>query len=267
MKTRLFSLLILVLTVTSCSSWRQNPAQRGHGPNIPALEWAVVTYGDEMEREKRLRLEDSRAYYDEYVEYVWMVFSTMDDMYPYEARDLVVYLVEGFLARVNEDPTIAYDVYTYPFSVENLLIDIHFESFHNLYEDTRSIARISVRNGMVWYYAADALDPDTVFYHRRCEPYEKAYRFSKYKTYRPWVQEKPSDKDFSMDVSLDPGNGGAIFRGAPPVYNPRIEPRPRLRRQEDSRIDREDSLGPPSLLPDLSKDLPTYDGELEERFP
>lgn len=213
---RIVTLMLLLLTLSGCAVpalWEV--ADREEYPNIPALEYVVVSYGDEMERYKRLFLHDSRAFYDHYVEFVWMKFRTMDIMDVLEARDLLVYVVEGFLARVNEDPDVSQDLDDFPFTADNLIVEIEFDSFYNRYINTRSIARIELSQGFVTYWARDALRPDTVWFHQRREPYDKSYRFSKFKSYRPWIKEpqKSSTEFRELDVS-NPGKSGG--GGAPP---------------------------------------------------
>jgi hypothetical protein len=208
--------LLLLFTLTGCGHVDWWSAEREEYPNIPALEYVVVSYSDELERYKRLFLNDSRAFYDHYVEYVWMKFRTQDIMDVLEARDLLVYVVEGFLARVNEDPEVSGDLYDFPFTADNLIVEIEFDSFYNRYINTRSIGRLELCQGNVSYYARDALRPDTIWFHQRKEPYDKAYRFSKFKSYRPWIKEPlESASEFrELDVS-NPSNGGVIPQTPP----------------------------------------------------
>lgn len=221
---RLIALLVLFFSLTSC--YRPiDEGEREEYPDIPALESVVVTYSDELERYKRLFLTDSRAFFDHYVEFVWMKLRTQEIMEVYEARDLLVYIVEGFLARVNEDPQVSYDLSEFPFTAKNLIIEIEFDSFYQ-YLNPRTIGRIHMHDGDIHYYASDALDPDTAWFHLRCEPYEKALRFSKYKHYRPWlkVPEKAAGEFRDLDLS-GAGKSGkeTTLMTAPPVRPPKRE--------------------------------------------
>ncbi len=197
-------LLLLLTTLTGCLY--NDPAYREEMPDIPALEEIVVTYSDEMERYNRLFLSDSRAYYDHYVEKVCMKFRTEAIMDVLEARDLIVHVVEGFLARVNEDPWVSTDLYNFPFTADNLHVEIEFDSFYGKYVDTREIGQVHLKEGIVYYYANDAMDRDTVFFHKRQEPYEKAYRFSKYKHFRPYIKNPEPVQWVMHDASQAAGD-------------------------------------------------------------
>lgn len=149
---------------------------------IPELEYVVITYGNIMETEKGLFLLDSRAYFDEdYFENIEMKFRSQRLLDLCEARDLIVDLVEGFLESVNGNPSLPLYVEDYPLSAANLTINIEFESFFGKYVDPLYMARLKLEDGIVYYYANNAIDPDKVEWHQRVEPYEKAYRFSKFK--------------------------------------------------------------------------------------
>lgn len=225
------ALLLLLLTATSCSyvsDYFFDPTEREEYPNIPALERVVVTYSDEMERYNRLFLSDSRTFYDHYIEYVWMKFRTEANMDVYEGRDLMVHVVEGFLARVNEDPQVSEDLYNFPFTADNLIVEIDFDSFMGKYLDTRYLARLHLQDGTLYYYANDAMDRDTIRFHQRIEPYEKAYRFSRFKHYRPWLK-RPPRYGYRVRDATEP-QGARHDRGAysnvPPA--PHAKPAPKL---------------------------------------
>lgn len=197
-------LLRLLLALCSLSSCQVKNCCESEPPNIPALEYIAVTYGDELEHYKRLSLYDSRAYYDDnYLETISIKLRTMEIMDINAARDLIVYVVEGLLARVNEDSEMCCDLSCYPFSADRLHVEIEFDSFYNKYINSRSVASIYLCNGVVHYYARDAKDPDTAWFHLREEPYDKAYRFSKFKGYRPWI--KTPDKAAGEFKLLDAG--------------------------------------------------------------
>lgn len=180
---------LLLATMTACCPYC--PPVDGYipgGPNIPELEYVVVTYGDELLREKRLYLRCAHAHYDtDSIEKVEMYFRTQAIMDVDEGRDLMVYLVEGFLARVNEDESLNGDLSSYPFDPTNLKVEIEFESYYVKYIDEDYLARITMDKGMVSYYSHTAINPDYANFRQRTEPYVKTLHFSKYKTYRPWL--------------------------------------------------------------------------------
>lgn len=151
-------------------------------PNIPAIEYAVISYGNEMERDAKLFLLDSRACFNvDGVLSICMRFRTQRLVDVCEGRDLIVQLVEGFLNRINTDGTIACALNPYPLTADRLQINIAFESFYVRYIDPLYMGRIMLQGGVVYYYSYDALDPDTVLWKQRVEPYAKALRFSRFR--------------------------------------------------------------------------------------
>lgn len=184
MITRLLWLFSLLCLVTGCYT-RPLPEKEPPATEdaIPELEYIVVSYSNVLyEEEECLFLLDSRAYYDEEgVQRICMKFRTQALVEVLEGRDLIVRVVEGFLARVNNDPILPLYISDFPLTADNLHINIEFESFFGKYVDPLYMARIVLDCGLVYYYANNAVDPDTMVWHQRIEPYEKAYRFSMFK--------------------------------------------------------------------------------------
>jgi hypothetical protein len=220
---RAFWFLLALVSMTSCA----NNLNRDEAapPNIPALEYITITYGDELERYKRLFLHDSSATYDDnYLEIICIKLRTMDIMDVLEARDLIVYVVEGLLARINEDPEVANDLLSFPFTADRLHIEIEFDSFYNKYINPRSVASIYLCHGMVHYYARDAHDPDTAWFHLRAEPYDKAYRFSRFKTYRPWIKVPAKAAGEFRDLDVGSETVGNSSFPVPILREPPVRP-------------------------------------------
>ena len=180
--------VLMLLSMTACKPCLPPDGYIPCGPDLPELEAVVVTYGDELLREKRLFLRCATAGYDdEYIQTVTMNFRTQAIMDIDEARDLMVYLVEGFLARVNENESLSWDLYNFPFDEKNLKIEIELESYYVKYVDEDYLGRITLENGIVNFYSHTALNREYANYRQRSEPYIKTLHFSKYKTYRPWL--------------------------------------------------------------------------------
>ncbi len=198
----------MLLMTTACTPCLPPDECIPVGPNIPELEAVVVTYGDELLREKRLYLRRASAGYDdEYIQKVEMNFRTQAIMDVDEARDLLVYLVEGFLARVNEDEELSRDLCNYPFNANNLKVEIEFESYFTKFVDEDCLARVTLDCGMVNFYSHTAVNPDYANYRQRSEPYMKTLHFSKYKTYRPWLNATWTDSK----KSANPETNGAAY--------------------------------------------------------
>lgn len=184
-----FWLLSLVCLTTGCYT-RQIPVEEeppAAEDAIPELEYVVISYSNTLEcqgnqENERLFLLDSRAYYDqEGVQRVCMRFRSQRIVEVLEARDIIVHVVEGFLKRVNNDPILPLYIADFPLSPENLCINIEFESYFIKFIDPLYVARVTLQCGIVYYYAYNAIDPETTIWCQRIEPYEKAYRFSLFK--------------------------------------------------------------------------------------
>lgn len=179
----LLTVVMVLLTLTGCiHSYFCCPEEpdyyEQYHVNIPAMEYVTITYAGEMEREKGLFLEDSYACYDDYIEKSLMWFSSMRLVDMCEGRDLIVYLVEGYLARINEHDQLPYELYNYPFTADNLFVQINFDSFYGFYVDGEYIGRIVLENGWVHYYAFNSISCDSCW-NQRSERYDQAVRFSK----------------------------------------------------------------------------------------
>ena len=145
-------------------------------PGIPAVEYAVISYGNEVERESKLFLLDSRAYFTvDGIFHICLHFRTQRLVDVCDGRDLIVQLVEGFLKRINSDSTVCGTIRPFPLTADHLKINIEFESFFGRYIDPLYMGRILLENGFVFYYSHDALDKDTVRWKQRVETYEKPF--------------------------------------------------------------------------------------------
>jgi hypothetical protein len=169
---------------------------------IPELEYIVISYSNYLyDNFDCLFLLDSRVWYNEQgVTCICMKFRTQAIVEVLEARDLIVAVVEGFLARVNNDPILPLYIKDYPLTADNLHINIEFESFFGKYVDPLYMARVVLDCGLVYYYANNAVDPDTMVWHQRIEPYEKAYRFSMFKHMDDNLR-KPLEHQFDLPYS------------------------------------------------------------------
>lgn len=89
------------------------------------------------------------------------------------ARYLMADFVEDILREINTNPIVSEGLVSYPFSPDQLCIDINFESFFGKYVDPLYIGYIEMRQGMMRYYAFDQKDQERYLWHARCEPYFK----------------------------------------------------------------------------------------------
>ncbi len=142
--------------------------------NCEEMTLVIQEYAVELKHQKRLSLEDSKAYFDDGIHTVQMQFSSQDLKTMDEARQLLVDVVEGLLAKLNEDIFLGPDFASFPFSANNLEIYITFESFYGFHIDPYYINWICLENGTAAYYTFDLRDNEKNCWHVRREPYSKS---------------------------------------------------------------------------------------------
>jgi len=191
----LIPFLLLMATMSSCSLGgflaRSNQVQVF---DAAELSRAIIVYSEKMAYENRLRLEDSVVYYNRRINRIRLDYSSMDNLDLWQARALLVDLVEGFIATMNSNGNIFPHLAQLPMKPENLEIYITFESYYNAYVDLQTVGLITLRDGIVNYFASDALDCDTQCWHRRSEYYFQSKNFIDAKRegealYRPKVDD------------------------------------------------------------------------------
>ncbi|NGX42444.1 MAG: hypothetical protein K940chlam7_00724 [Chlamydiae bacterium] len=203
---RYLPLLLIALTLTGCVSKKQ-----GMPLNIETRELShtILTYSEKLKYEKNLHLEDSVIYFDESVMRIRLDYSSMDIVYIWEARELLVDLVEEFLARINDNPWVYPPRAGIAFGPENLEVYIRFKSFYDTSVDLQTIGVISLRKGIAHYIASDAFDCHNDCWHIRSEYYDQsrdfvAFRREGEELYKPEGADKPSalrdDRLFSTDI-------------------------------------------------------------------
>lgn len=173
--------LLFVLLLGGCA-YPPPPQPYTTAQSIPAIEYAVIGYGNEMERDEKLFLLDGRACFDTngFLTIV-LHFRSQLLVDVCDGRDLVVRLVEGFLRRINTDETLVCAMNPYPLTADRIKINIEFESFYARFIDPLYMGRIAVEHGIVYYFSYDALDRDTMYWKQRVETYDKALRFSHFR--------------------------------------------------------------------------------------
>lgn len=123
---------------------------------------------------RRLRLEHSSVCYDNAITGLRLEISSQEILEMCPARNLLVDLVEDFLREINSDPIAGDQLSVYPFTANNLHIEINFESFFGIYVDPFYIGCIELRNGMARYSAFDMKDERWHSWHSKVEPYVKS---------------------------------------------------------------------------------------------
>ncbi len=189
--TRVLSLLVLsVLSIalsgcgcmSSCCTFfnpdsKDEELIRGDGTagyeviNSAPVTSIVQNLAVDAKHKQHLRLEQAKSYYDGGLKTIQLEFISQDIIEMCEARELIVDLTENLLAKLNQDPVLAGDFVSYPFTPCNLEIYITFESYFGKYVDCSYIRWIGLEDDMVTYYTFDLIDNVKNRWHSRRETY------------------------------------------------------------------------------------------------
>jgi hypothetical protein len=141
----------------------------------------VLTYSEKLRYTKFLDLLDSAIFYEKKINRIRLDFESMQSLDVWEARELLVDVVEEFLDRLNGNAIIYPYLSRTPMTASDLEIYIVFPSFYNAYVDLRAVGMVSLRGGITYFVAQDGLDCDIECWHRRNEFYFQSRNFVKFK--------------------------------------------------------------------------------------
>lgn len=142
--------------------------------NCEELTAVIQEYAVELKYQKHLKLEDSRAYFNDGIHTVQLQFTSQDLKEMDEARRLLVDVVEGLLAKLNEDIFLGPDFASFPFNADHLEIYITFESYFGFYVDPFYISWVCLEDGKAAYYTFDLHNTEKNCWHVRKEAYTKS---------------------------------------------------------------------------------------------
>lgn len=174
----LFILMIaLGIVLTSCQK-----ETVGAGPWVKKIDSEelskiVINFSLKMKINKHLELEDSWAEYDDYISRLCLQYSSQRLLTVYDARLLMVELVEELLYRINNNSIISFELENFPFTANDLDVKITFESFYGRYIDDQYVGLAWLQAGCVHFYAFDRKDLSLNgidWDHHRFEPYSKS---------------------------------------------------------------------------------------------
>ncbi len=122
--------------------------------------------------EERLFFEDSKYYCNPGQIYAARFdFSSMALLELKEARELLVDVVEDYLARVNSDPLIQPYLINGALSGDDMQVYVNFKSFWGLYLDFKYVGWITLERGCSNFYAFNMRSTKTEFVNWRSEAY------------------------------------------------------------------------------------------------
>gem|GEM_PF-3600675 len=164
----------------------------------------------ENQEKRRLKLEHSELRYTGNRLTFRLELSSQAILEVCEARSLFADFIEDLLREINTDPIVSGELTDYPFTAEQLHVDINFESFFGKYVDPFYIGYIEMRRGMVRYYAFDQKDRERYMWHARCEPYWKTRELAaiQRETRRQFIEQNPCTvPNFFPELYELPGTG------------------------------------------------------------
>lgn len=141
------------------------------------LSRIVINFSTRMKIDKHLELEDSWAAYNDYVSKICLQYSSQRLLTVYDARLIMVELVEEFLYRLNNNTIISFELNRFPFTADDLDVKISFQSYYGRYVDEQYVGLAWLQAGCVHFYAFDRKDPSLNgidWSHDRFEPYTKS---------------------------------------------------------------------------------------------
>jgi hypothetical protein len=194
MRTAALLLMLFASLLTGCQ-----PRVVGKGPWVKkidseALSSIVINFATKMKIDKHLELEDSYAAYDNYITKICLSFSSQRLLTVYDARLLLVEVVEEFLYRLNNHNIIGYELGHFPFTARDLDVKINFESYYGLYIDELYVGLAWLQAGCSHFYAFDRKDSSLNgidWNNDRFEPYRKSRELALIKKQAdlPYVEE------------------------------------------------------------------------------
>lgn len=146
--------------------------------DVGSFSEVIIPYATELGHTHRLRFEDSKVYYDDFVERYRVIWSTQQILELCEARDLLVTVVEGLLERMNNNSQVIASFDHYPITADDLEIYFFYESYYIEYVDPTYMAFVSLHDGTVRFINGLIKNPRKDFWDIRTETYEESYRFA-----------------------------------------------------------------------------------------
>lgn len=181
---RLIALSLLVITalsLTSCRPTRQHHQKLG-GPWDRACQGKVdneemtkivLTYARDLKKQYKLKLHDSRMYYNDNIYKLRLDFTSQQITELCEARFLLVDIVEGYLKRINDNSILRGQIADRPFTAKNIEVHVTFTSFYVKFDDPMYVQAIILEDGTAFYFNAELEQRTSEYWHKRIEPYSK----------------------------------------------------------------------------------------------
>jgi hypothetical protein len=146
--------------------------------DVNSFSEVIIPYATELGHTHRLRFEDSKVYYDDFVQRFRVIWSTQQIVELCEARDLLVTVVEGLLERLNANSQVIASFDHYPITSDDLELYFFYSCNFVEFDDPTYMAFVSLHDGTVRYINGLIKDPRNDWWDARTETYDEAYRFA-----------------------------------------------------------------------------------------
>lgn len=163
--------------LTSCQQKKAATGPTVQKIDSEELARIVINFATKMKIDKHLELEDSWASYNGNILNVCLQFSSQRLLTVYDARLLMVEVVEEFLWRLNNNSIVSFELDHFPFTANDIDVKINFESFYGLFVDEVYVGLACLQGGCVHFYGFDHKDRSLNgidWDHHRFEPYTKS---------------------------------------------------------------------------------------------
>ena len=99
------------------------------------LSSIIINFSTKMKIDKHLELEDSWACYNDTILKLSLRYSSQRLLTLYDARLLMVEVVEELLYRLNNNTIVSFELDHFPFTAKDIDLKINFESYHGMFVD------------------------------------------------------------------------------------------------------------------------------------
>ncbi|MFI0435055.1 MAG: hypothetical protein ACH350_04935 [Parachlamydiaceae bacterium] len=207
--------MFLAIILTGCKSKIVGTSTNGGNPWVKKIDSEelsriMINFSVKMKIDKHLELEDSWAAYHDSILKLAVRYSSQRTLTVYDARLLLVEVVEELLYRLNNHTIISFELDHFPFTANDLDIKINFESFYGRYVDDQYVGMVWLQGGCSHFYAFNRKDPTLIgidWDDHRFEPYSKSRELALIKRMAdlPYIQhiENPNPVRKSHSGSLN----------------------------------------------------------------
>lgn len=194
---KLCACALFALILVGCHSKHIEEIPMTSNIHSEELSRIVINFSTKMKIDKHLELEDSSVFYDDSVLKISVQYSSTRLLTVYDARLLIVEVVDELLWRLNNNNIVKRELAHFPFTAADLDVKITFENYYGIHIDDLYVGTLWLQDGLVYYYAFDCRDSTYLgidWEHHRLEPYYKSRELAliKKEADLPYVEQIPN---------------------------------------------------------------------------